>query len=106
VNQRTKQPNRPTGFPTPTPYGGASAQLASLEIRRELVAVPVYTWTCRCGKRLRHRDQRTLAHNIEEHQAAQHSEHAERRRELEDVKKKLSRLTGPLNSRYGGLVLE
>jgi hypothetical protein len=40
-----------------------------------------------------------LSHNISEHKAARHGEHAERHRELEDVKKKLVRLAADLKSR-------
>jgi hypothetical protein len=74
----------------------------NLEVRKESVIVSIYKSTCEnCGKRLQHRDEKTLRHNIEQHLVAQHGEDSERRRELEDVKKKLARLAGSLNTRFG-----
>ncbi len=102
MDSNPRTPNRPTAVLTPAPYGGPSDRLVNLEIRKESVIVPIYKSTCEnCGKRLQHRDEKTLRHNIEQHLVAQHGEDSERRRELEDVKKKLARLAGSLNTRFG-----
>ncbi len=97
---KTSEGNRPIGILTRTPLGGPPGRLVTLQIRKESIPVAVYKWTCdKCGRRLQHRDRRTLEHNAEEHLAARHGEQAERRHNLEDVKKKLFRLAADLNRR-------
>ncbi len=73
----------------------------SFEIQEETATVKVYSWICAiCQRRFHHVHRKTLEHNVEEHLAQKHGEQAEKRHQIEEIKKKLAAITRHLNRRY------